>query len=229
MDFLNEGLAGIYFLAPYDAERVPVLFVHGIGGTPQDLLPLIDTLDRERFQPWLYFYPSGFALDRIANHLATLLARLEAQHGFDELAIVAHSMGGLVSRGAILKYANEMGRDDVRALVTLATPWGGAGAAQNAASAPVELPPSFQDMAPASGYLRWLFYAEDGTRRSLPEEVDVHLILAFGMRSRSSTANDGTVSVASQARLEAQGRPPPCARSTRATPRSSRVPRPSRA
>ena len=123
MDFLNEGLAGVYFLAPYDPGRVPVLFVHGIGGSPQEFLPLIAALDPERFQPWFYFYPSGFALGRIAEHLATLLARLEVAHGFEELAIVAYSMGGLVSRGAILRYSEQMGRDDVRLFITLATPW----------------------------------------------------------------------------------------------------------
>ena len=204
MDFLNEGLAGIYFLAPYDPDRIPVLFVHGIGGSPQDFLPLIEALDPERFQPWFYFYPSGFSLERIAEHLATLLARLEVSHGFEELAIVAHSMGGLVSRGAILRYAEQMGRDDVRLLVTLATPWGGTVSAEKAAGAPIVLPLSFQDMSPSSAYLRSLFYDAAGRAHGLPDEVVFHLALGFRMKSRSAAANDGTVSVASQARLEAQ-------------------------
>jgi pimeloyl-ACP methyl ester carboxylesterase len=204
MDFLNEGLAGVYFLAPYDPDRVPVLFVHGIGGSPQELLPLIEALDQERFQPWFYFYPSGFSLDRIADHLATLLTRLEVKHGFEELAIVAYSMGGLVSRGAILEYTEEKGRDDVRLFVTLATPWGGAVGAGGAADAPIVLPPSFHDMNPSSAYLRSLFYDDEGRVRRLPDEVAFHLLLGFRMKSRSKIANDGTVSVASQARLEAQ-------------------------
>jgi pimeloyl-ACP methyl ester carboxylesterase len=204
MDFLNEGLAGIYFLAPYHPDRVPVLFVHGIGGSPQDFLPLVEALDSERFQPWFYFYPSGFALDRIANHLATLLARLELAHGFEALAIVAHSMGGLVSRGAILAYAEEMGRDDVRLFVTLATPWGGSVSAEKAADARIALPPSFRDMNPTSAYLRSLFHDHEGRTRGLPDEVAFHIVLGFRMKSRSKTANDGSVSVASQARLEAQ-------------------------
>lgn len=204
MDFLNEGLAGVHFLAPYDPDRVPVLFVHGIGGSPQEFLPLIESLDRERFQPWVYFYPSGYSLERIADHLATLLARLEVEHGFDELAIVAHSMGGLVSRGAILKYADEMERHDVRLFITLATPWGGHVSAERAADAPIALPLSFRDMNPASDYLRWLFYGDDGRVRELPEGTAFHLLLGFHMKASSGTANDGTASVASQARLEAQ-------------------------
>jgi pimeloyl-ACP methyl ester carboxylesterase len=204
MDFLNQRRAGIYFLGPYDPDRVPVLFVHGLGGSPRDFQPLIESLDPELFQPWFYFYPSGFPLDRIADHLATLLARLEVALGFHDLAIVAHSMGGLVSRGAILKYGQEMGQDDIRLFITLATPWSGASRARLAARVPILLPASFADMSPSSDYLRWLFHEADGRVRELPDGTAFHLILAFRMNARSAAANDGRVSVATQARLEAQ-------------------------
>jgi pimeloyl-ACP methyl ester carboxylesterase len=206
MDFLNEGLAGIYFLAPYDAKRVPVLFVHGIAGTPQQFLPLIASLDTERFQPWFYFYPSGFSLDRIADHLSTLLKRLQVEHGFDELAIVAHSAGGLVSRAAILDYERETEREDVRLFLTIATPWGGQARAARAAGARVEMPRSFQDMSPSSDFLRRLFYEDEAQRnaRRLGSSVEFHMLFGFRMRTRSRIANDGTVTVASQTRPEAQ-------------------------
>jgi len=201
MDFLSEGLAGVYFLAPYDPARVPVLFVHGLGGSPQQFLPLARSLDRERFQAWFYFYPSGYSLDGISDHLASVLARLEVTPGFEELAIVAHSMGGLVSRGAILKHAHPM-EDRIRLFITLATPWGGA--APRAAALPTMLPPSFEDMNPSSDYLRWLFYADDGRARGLPDETPFHLLVGFRMKVLATIANDGRVSVSSQARPEAQ-------------------------
>lgn len=206
MDFLNEGHAGIYFLAPYDPERVPVLFVHGIAGTPQQFLPLIEALDTERFQPWFYFYPSGFPLGRIADHFATLLTKLQVEHGFDELAIVAHSMGGLVSRAAILEYERETEREDVRLFVTISTPWGGQASAAGAAGSRVELPPSFQDMSPTSDFLRQLFWEDEAQRspRWLGSSVEFHMLFGYRMRSRSRTANDGVVTVASQTRPEAQ-------------------------
>jgi hypothetical protein len=122
-DFASEGLAGVYFREPYDRKRTPVLFVHGLGGSPQELGVLMDSLDRERFQAWFYFYPSGAPLESLSSHLATLLARLQVKHGFDRIAIVAHSMGGLVSRGAILKYWDETRRDDVRLFIAISTPW----------------------------------------------------------------------------------------------------------
>lgn len=206
MDFVNDGLAGIYLLEPYDPARIPVLFVHGISGHPQEFTTLIEGLDRTRFQPWFYFYPSGFGLDGLAGHLATLLERLQVEHGFRRLAVVAHSMGGLVSRGAIFKYREETGREDVRLFVTLSTPWGGDVTAEQADSAPVELPPAFDDMSPSSDYLRWLFYQDEDRKRvrGLPARVEHHMMFGFRMSGLGSTADDGSVTVASQARLEAQ-------------------------
>lgn len=206
MDFLVAGEAGIHFLEPYDPDRVPVLFVHGISGYPQEFTTLIDSLDRERFQPWFYAYPSGFALEGVSSHLAAILDRLDVQYAFDDVAIVAHSMGGLVARGALFKYWDETGEPDVKLFVTLSTPWGGATSAESADRAPIELPPVFADMAPDSDYLRWLFYRDEAGRvpKPLPRGVVHHLMFGFHMSGRGRTAADGSVTVASQARLEAQ-------------------------
>jgi pimeloyl-ACP methyl ester carboxylesterase len=206
MDFLNEGIAGIYFMEPYDPDRIPVLFIHGLGGYPRQFSTLIDGLDREKYQPWFYFYPSGFSLDALSTHLATVLGRLQVKHRFDEIAIVAHSMGGLVAQGAIFKYKEETHRDDVRFFVSIATPWGGDVKSRGIEGARIELPASFKDMNPSSDYLNWIFYRniDRKLRRSLPEAVEYHMIFGFRMAGSSSVANDGTVSVASQARIEAQ-------------------------
>lgn len=206
VDFLNQRLAGIHFLEPYDPDRVPVLFVHGIGGYPQEFTTLIGALDRERFQPWFYFYPSGLSLDKIAGHLAVLLEKQLVERELDALAIVAHSMGGLVSRGALLELWRETGRDDVRLFVTISTPWGGSESAESVKSSPIALPPSFSDMDPKSEFLLSLFY-EDGARsriRPLPPSTEFHMLFGFRQSERSRRANDGTVSVKSQARYEAQ-------------------------
>ena len=66
---------------------MPILFVHGIGGHPQEFTTLVAALDRERFQPWFYLYPSGFGLDGISSHLAVLLERLSVERGLDALAM----------------------------------------------------------------------------------------------------------------------------------------------
>jgi hypothetical protein len=72
--FLLETQPGIYFLQPYDPKNIPVLFVHGIGGTPRDFQHLIAELDSDRFQPWVYHYPSGAGLDALAELLVQLFA-----------------------------------------------------------------------------------------------------------------------------------------------------------
>ena len=205
-DFASEGLAGVYFREPYDRRRIPVLFVHGLGGFPQELGPLMDSLDRTRFQAWFYFYPSGAPLDSLSTHLAALLARLQVKHGFDRIAVVAHSMGGLVARGAILKYWEETRRNDVRLFVAISTPWGGDVQAERIEASPVELPPALADMDPSSDYLRWLFWRDEGRSqpRRLPSSVELHLVIGFHMPGRARVASDGTVSLASQTRREAQ-------------------------
>ncbi len=111
-----------------------------------------------------------------------------------------------MSRGAILEYWQETGREDVSLFLTISTPWGGDVAAARADEAPIDLPPSFADMSPSSDYLRELFYADAKleTSRRLPARADFHMMFGFRMKRSSHTANDGRVSVASQARLEAQ-------------------------
>jgi pimeloyl-ACP methyl ester carboxylesterase len=200
MEFLHEGLAGVYFLEPYDSDRIPVLFVHGFGGSPRNFSSFAGSLDAERFQPWFYFYPSGAPLDGASEHLARVLAQLEVTHGFEELAIVGHSIGGLVARGASLEH-QPMEVDPLRLFITLATPWGGI---ERARALPIPLMPALEDMAPSSDFLRRLFHTDDGRMRRFPDEVSFHLVMGFRMKVLATIANDGSVSVASQARLEAQ-------------------------
>lgn len=198
MDFLNEELAGIYFLDDYDSDRIPILFVHGIMGYPQQFGKLIDNLDLSRFQPWFYFYPSGLSLDGISSHLSTLLRKIQIQYDFEEIGIVAHSMGGLVSRGTILKYFDDTGRGDIEIFVSINAPFGGAVSAKRAANSPIEIPDSFKDMNPASDYATWVFYKDEARTdfKTLPGGTPHHMITGFG--GKGSGCGDGTVSCASQ-------------------------------
>lgn len=210
-DFMNEGIMGIYFMEPYDPDRIPVLFVHGISGYPQQFSSLIDSLDRERFQAWFYFYPSGFSLgfpprSGISGHLASLIERLQVTHGFGEMAVVAHSMGGLVARGAISRYFERTHRSDIRLLISVSTPWAGDVNAARAEDAPVELPLSFRDMDPGSDYQWWIFYEDENeqTLKRLPPRAEFHMLFGFRKSGSSSVSDDGAVTMASALRMEAQ-------------------------
>lgn len=205
-DFLVAGRAGIYFLEPYDPARIPVLFVHGIGGSPRDFTALIAGLDRRRFQPWVAYYPSGARLDVLVTWLDQLFLRLESELHFPKAAVVAHSMGGLVSRGFVLRHAEVDGSRAIRTFVTISSPQGGmASAGEGVEKSPVVVR-SWYGLAPGSTYLDGLFYrdAERRTqRRRLPENVAYHLFFGFAGGGRGGSS-DGVVSVASQLRPEAQ-------------------------
>ncbi|WP_019569209.1 alpha/beta fold hydrolase [Thioalkalivibrio sp. ALE11] len=200
LDFVRDGYAGVYFLdGPYDPAREPVLFIHGMNGSPVSFEALVEDLDTRRFQPWAYYYPSGVPLDAAAVHLAQVMEELELRHDLERYQVVAHSMGGLVARGFLLERERRGAPARVPRLVTLATPWGGHRmAATGVAHAPVVVP-VWRDMAPGSEFLEGLFAGSAG----IPAET--HLLFAHRRDSgRSRELTDGVVSLESMLRPEAQ-------------------------
>jgi pimeloyl-ACP methyl ester carboxylesterase len=202
-DFLANAGPGIYFLEPYDAHKIPVLLVHGIGGSPLDFATIIRQLDRTRFQPWLYYYPSGVRLQRVAEHLDQAVTRLQLQYPVRSYVVVAHSMGGLIAREFLLLQQEHAARANVAMFVSLSTPWGVHHAAQmglNLAPTPVR---SWIDMAPASDYLKGLFAGPAHQRRTLT----MPYFLLFSYKKSGSSfgeSGDEVVTLASELRAEAQ-------------------------
>ncbi|MEO6026248.1 MAG: alpha/beta fold hydrolase [Candidatus Binatia bacterium] len=201
-EFIVAGRAGLYFLEPYDPKRIPVLFVHGINGTPRDFRSLIARLDRSRYQPWVLYYPSGARLDTLVEWVDQLFTRLEVTLEFKKVMVVAHSMGGLVARGFVLQHHDLTGSTVIRTFVTISSPLGGmASAGQGVEDSPVVVR-SWYGLAPGSPYLDGLFYTDPTTRkerRTIDDHTAYHML--FGFKGKSG---DGTVSLASQLRPEAQ-------------------------
>jgi pimeloyl-ACP methyl ester carboxylesterase len=196
-DFLLDTGAGIYFLEPYDPHKIPVLFVHGINGTPASFEYLIDQLDHKRFQPWVYYYPSGAHLGAIADNLDQTMAKLQLRYGFKRFAVVAHSMGGLVSRGFVERRAKGVQAQAIPLFVTISTPWGG----HKAANAGVKTAPVvvrvWEDMVPGSDYQKSIYATP------LPAATRHHLLYTF-KGSSGGEPGDGAVTVASQLLPQAQ-------------------------
>ncbi len=205
-DFITKAGAGIYFLEPYDPQRIPVLFVHGISGTPRDFTTLIAGLDRTRFQPWVAYYPSGARLDAIVLWLDQLFTRLEIELGVTRAVVVAYSMGGLVSRGFVLTHDARDARHVLRMFVTISSPFGGmASAGAGVEESPIVVR-SWYGLAPGSEYLEGLFWADPKTRkdrRRLPPSIPYHMLFGFKGGGRGGSS-DGTVMLSSQLRPEAQ-------------------------
>jgi hypothetical protein len=59
-----EQQTGLYMLEPYDPDRIPVIFVHGLLSIPQMWVPTItavqsDAVLHNRYQFWVFAYPTG--------------------------------------------------------------------------------------------------------------------------------------------------------------------------
>jgi pimeloyl-ACP methyl ester carboxylesterase len=193
---LREVGAGIYFLEPYDPNRIPVLFIHGIGGTPRDFQELIGSLDRSRFQAWVFHYPTGLRLEVAVGMLKGLIDRLRYKYGFDTLFVTAHSAGGLVARSYVESTLGGSGQDLVRLLITFSSPWGGHRWAAIGARYMPNPVPSWFDLSPGSEFLSSLSAPLKRGGHSIPHYV------FFGFRRSmsliSTDSSDGTISVASQ-------------------------------
>lgn len=98
------GRARLARLQPYDARKIPVIFIHGLGNSPATWAPLIEFLRgdpgfRENYQVWFYSYPSGLPYPLAAAYLREQLTEIRRQHpGTREAVVVGHSMGGMISR-----------------------------------------------------------------------------------------------------------------------------------
>lgn len=197
VSFFREWGGNVYFIEPYEPSKIPVLFVHGAAGSAQDWRSLIQRLDRRRYQPWLFFYPSGSAVESMSHLLYWKLLNLQLRHRFERLDIVAHSMGGLVVRRFLLDHGLQF--PQARRFVSLSTPWAGEPSADLGVRYSPGVVPSWRDMQPDGAFMRSLF------DRHLPAQVDYHLL--FGHRGGYSLVrpnHDGTVTLASQLRRAAQ-------------------------
>ena len=191
---------GIYFLERYDPAKIPVLFIHGAAGSPQDWRHAMERIDRKRYQAWFYFYPSGVRLESAATALNEGVEQLHDRYHFKRLHVVAHSMGGLVARRFVVMNAVEQGHPYISTFLTFSTPWNGHEAAAMGVKWAPAVVPSWHDMKQGSDYLSHLY------GRKLKGRVDHHLF--YSHRAKRSAVmpaeNDGTVSVASELRPEAK-------------------------
>jgi hypothetical protein len=195
-DFLDVAEGGLFFLQEYEQGKVPVLFIHGVLGGPTDWRTAIESLDRERFQPWVFFYPSGLRLDMISDYLVEAVSRLQNKYSFERFNVAAHSMGGLVTRSFIKKYvAHAPGNSSRLGLVmTVNSPMAGMGAAASGVKHSPIVVPSWRDVEPGSAFL------QDIHAWNWPEGIPYHLVISY----KDGKSGDGTVPLQSQVPLKLQ-------------------------
>ena len=105
---------GLYFLQPYDPDRIPLVFVHGLFSTPFDWAQTINGLQadpeiRKHYQFWVFGYPTGNPILYSALRLREELARVDQLYpNHRPYVVVGHSMGGMLTQMQVITVTRSM-------------------------------------------------------------------------------------------------------------------------
>jgi pimeloyl-ACP methyl ester carboxylesterase len=107
----QDDHSGLFLIEPYQPDKIPVVFIHGLMSSPDTWVQMINALKndpiiRNRYQFWFYSFSSGVPVMATAGNLRKVLLAAreelgttpEALANFDKMVLIGHSMGGLVSR-----------------------------------------------------------------------------------------------------------------------------------
>jgi pimeloyl-ACP methyl ester carboxylesterase len=186
----NYGTA-LFLAAPYAADRIPVILVHGINGTPRDFAALVPQLQESGYQAVYFVYPSGMALAGASRQLGERLREFVERHDIDRLAIIGHSLGGVVSK-ALLDEVDV--HDDLQAwrvFISISSPFGGVDTAQYAERLPRH-PPAWDDLARNSAFMHKV------QSTSFPSDVRFYLVFSARSSARWMSTlgnNDGVLTL----------------------------------
>ncbi|NOQ70290.1 MAG: alpha/beta fold hydrolase [Gammaproteobacteria bacterium] len=180
----------------YDENKIPVIFVHGTNGTSNSWRTIINNIDHERYQPWVFNYPSGVRLDLVSEFLKLATKDLQNKYKMKNVYIVAHSMGGLVTRLFIKKYYKSYpaAANKIKFVMTINSPMMGIESARSGVKYSPILVPSWRDVAAGSEFIRAIH--EWGWPKGLP----YHLVFSY----MSGNGDDGVVNLESQIPLKLQ-------------------------
>lgn len=117
-DFANN-FQGLYMLEPYDPNKIPVVMIHGFWSSPITWLQMFNDLRasndiHDKYQFWFLMYPTGqpfwVSAAQVRDDLARAKQDLDPQNkskALQQMVLVGHSMGGLVSKMQTLDSGND--------------------------------------------------------------------------------------------------------------------------
>jgi len=110
--------AKLIMMQPYRADRTPLIMTHGLSSSPATWVPMYNALIsnpkiREKYQIWVFRYPSGLPFPASAALLREEIAAVyEKYPNSSKAVLMGHSMGGLISdlqiRCAGTQYSTEI-------------------------------------------------------------------------------------------------------------------------
>jgi pimeloyl-ACP methyl ester carboxylesterase len=114
---LNEFLygtsyikAGLFYMQPYDPDKVPIVLVHGTFSSPIAWAEMANTLRADpvinrKYQIWNFFYDSGKRIGISAHELRNALEQQVQQldpagtnAALRKMVVIGHSQGGLLTK-----------------------------------------------------------------------------------------------------------------------------------
>ena len=102
--------AGLFLLEPYNPNKIPVVMVHGLMSSSMTWIEMFNDLRgqpeiRDRYQFWFFSYPTGlpilYSSSILRENLLDVQKKLDpdlSNPNFNNMILVGHSMGGLLSR-----------------------------------------------------------------------------------------------------------------------------------
>lgn len=125
-DFINPGSATgqsrLRTLEPYQPNKIPVVFIHGLLSNPYTWADMVNDLQAQpgfvdRFQVWVFEYPTGQSflssaaeLRRQLREARTCFDPMQKDPKFSDMVLVGHSMGGLIAKLQITSSGEQLWR-----------------------------------------------------------------------------------------------------------------------
>ena len=189
--FLKQVGFGLYVLEEFDPDKNVIVMVHGISDSPKVFGELAAAIPDD-YQLLFFHYPSSSSLEYTSYVLSEILDEVVQRYGVSRIDVIAHSMGGLVSKGMIYQASPDV-RERMRLFISIASPFGGhAAAAAGTKWAPV-VAPVWWAMTPGSPYLETIGSLD------LSNGPKHHLFYTFAHERGGEREKDDTVvSVESQ-------------------------------
>lgn len=198
--FLSQTPTLFMALEEEYAFKIPVVFVHGIGGSAREFIPLIESLDTARFKAWFFHYPSGGDLNQMAQLFYDIFLSNQKipLKDTNPMVIVAHSMGGLVVRESFNLLPDEAPTDIT--FISLASPFNGHPSALNVDKSSGLILPSWRDLNPEGEFIKQLY------RKPLADNIQHQLFYAYANDNavKLGDNSDGVVPLSSQLHSPAQ-------------------------
>jgi len=125
----------------------------------------------------------------ISDYLSKAVSDIQTKYKFKKMIVVAHSMGGLVSRSFLKKYFTRYPKyaKVIQLYITINSPMQGIASLSSINYYPVVIP-VWRDLVPKSAFIK------DLLEWKLPSSVRYHMIFSF----KEGKDSDGVISIYSQ-------------------------------